>query len=152
MSETTIKIPAEEHLTMVLDANMKLYAALAKERDAHAQTRAERDRVQAEAGAMRRTLELIDAWAAHSGLRGHAPGQIHHAVAAALAPDAGRALLAERDRLRDEVKALRLRDACVVCGADLLPPDAPPHCLDCNPTEEHEIAWHEARAALGEGE
>lgn len=50
----------------------------------------------------------------------------------------------ERDRLRSDYCT------CVVCGAELLPPDAPPHCLDCHPTEEHEIEWEEARAALRE--
>jgi hypothetical protein len=54
-------------------------------------------------------------------------------------------LAAERDVEKARADAAEKRllqvDACVVCEAALLPPDEPPHCVDCCPTEEHEAEW-----------
>jgi hypothetical protein len=48
---------------------------------------------------------------------------------------------AEKARADAAEKRLLQVDACVVCEAALLPPDEPPHCVDCCPTEEHEAEW-----------
>lgn len=50
-------------------------------------------------------------------------------------------LHAQRDRYRE---VLRLRHTCVVCGAELIPNDAAPHCEGtCHPNEEQQ-AYYEA--------
>ena len=35
-------------------------------------------------------------------------------------------------------------NTCVVCSATLLPSTAPPHCVDCQVTEEHDADWQDA--------
>jgi len=52
---------------------------------------------------------------------------------------------AELDEARAEVERLReahnLRHTCVVCSAELLPDEEPPHCMDCVVDEDSEQRW-----------
>ena len=48
-------------------------------------------------------------------------------------------------RLKERVRALEERitneHSCAECGACLMLNEYPPHCEDCHPDEEQEIAW-----------
>jgi hypothetical protein len=60
--------------------------------------------------------------------------------------------IAQRDERIDALEgALDARDTCVVCQATLLPErPAPPHCVDCHPTDDDEIDYEERQQRLAE--
>jgi len=47
-------------------------------------------------------------------------------------------------RVQELETKLNAYETCIVCGAELLPPNYPPHCEGtCHPNEDHEAAWEE---------